>query len=49
MHDMSLCGACKFGDCVWIKESQRITQANKKNLMWSISYKLCYNCSQFRV
>ena len=30
---MSLCGACKFGDCVWIKESQRINNANKKKIL----------------
>jgi len=24
MHEPMLCGACKFGDCVWIKESKRL-------------------------
>lgn len=23
MHEPALCGACKFGDCVWMKEAEK--------------------------
>ena len=46
MHDPSLCGACKFGDCVWIQESKKI----RKWISWAeILLSVCMTRTQTNI